>query len=171
MNLQSITSTNTNGSFTTLLSSPILTFIDSTIPYIYLPPEVCEQFENTFGLIWNSTYRLYLIDENRHEMMRYENPNITFRIAESKIGPGVDIVLPYASFVLDAKSPFVETTARYFPLRKANNESQYTLGRAFLQEACVISGSDPIFPSRLKFFQLPNHRLRTQQFFSVAMQI
>ena len=52
----------------------------------------------------------------------------------------MDIVLPYASFDLLASYPRVLNATKYFPLKRAANESQYTLGRTFLQEAYVFDG-------------------------------
>lgn len=140
VNLQSITSENASGSSTVLLSSSISIFIDSTTPFLYLPSVACDAFRDTFGLVWNEHEGLFLIDEKSHEMMQSNNPNITFTIGQSKYGgPVVQIVFPYASFELDAKPPFVkgDKSIRYFPLQPAAHEEEYTLGRAFLQEACV----------------------------------
>jgi len=50
-------------------------------------------------------------------------------------GDTVRIVLPYAAFDLKAEYPLVQNTSYYFPLKHAANETQYTLGRTFLQEA------------------------------------
>lgn len=137
--LQSIKAVNgyNNGSAISLLSQPILTFIDSTLPYIYLPLSACQAFERTFGLIWNDTAEMYWIDDALHQEFLSNDPNITFTIGDTEVpeGPTVDIVLPYASFDLEAKNPFVVNSTRYFPLQRATNDSQYTLGRAFLQEA------------------------------------
>ena len=134
--LQSITSTTANQSTTSLLPSPILTFIDSTQPHIYLPIESCEAFEKAFGLVWNATAKTYWVDDDLHQKLLTTNPNITFTIGNSLAeGPTVDVVLPYASFDLEAKSLAVANTPRFFPLRRAANESQYTLGRTFMQEA------------------------------------
>ena len=136
--LQSISGTATNLSTTPLLPSPILTFIDSTQPYIYLPIESCQAFENAFGLVWDETTKTYWVDDNLHQTLLTTNPNITFTIGNSLTGgPTVDIFLPYASFDLQAKHPAVADTARFFPLRRAANETQYTLGRTFMQEAYV----------------------------------
>ena len=137
--LQSITANYENGSAISLLQEPIWTFIDSTIPYIYLPVDACEQFERTFGLKWNATYQAYFVDDSLHENLVAENSTIVFRLASSKTGgPTVDINLPYSSFDLMMKYPLVPSKIsgiRYFPLIRAANETQYTLGRAFLQEA------------------------------------
>lgn len=138
--LQSLSVTSTthpNVSATSLLlPSPILTFIDSTIPYIYLPLEACEAFEDALGLVWNDTSAMYWINDTLHQRLLSSNPTFTFTIANSQDGgPTVDIILPYAGLDLEATYPFVLNDTRYFPLQRAANETQYTLGRTFLQEA------------------------------------
>lgn len=137
--LQSIYSTTTNGLITQqqlLLPNPIYTLIDSTLPYIYLPTEACQQFEKTIGLAWNSTAKMYWVNDTLHQSLLSENLSFTFTIRDTIAeGPTVQITLPYASLDLEVKPPFVPDTTRYFPLQQAVNESQYTLGRTFLQEA------------------------------------
>ena len=137
--LQSMTVDFANGSAISLLPEPIWTFIDSTIPDIYLPLEACQVFERCFGLVWNTTYEKYFVDENLHQSLLAANRNITFRLANTKTGGAtVDISLPYSSFDLVLDYPLVPSNmsgARYFPIQRASNESQYTLGRTFLQEA------------------------------------
>ena len=54
----------------------------------------------------------------------------------------VDIVMGYRSFDLTAEYPIVNNATRYFPLKQAQNDSQYTLGRTFLQDAYVIADYD-----------------------------
>ena len=139
--LQSVTSTHANGSDASLLSSTILTFIDSTLPYIILPREACLAFENVFGLMWNNSLGVYVVNDTLHRNLIAHNPNFTFRIADSNtVGPTVptvDIVMPYASFDLSIDYPLVPDNTRCFMLQWAQNSSQYTLGRTFLQEAYV----------------------------------
>ncbi|KAM0796924.1 aspartic peptidase domain-containing protein, partial [Usnea florida] len=143
--LQSILSTATDHSTTlvtqqqSLLPNPILTFIDSTLPYIYLPNVTCQNFEKTLGLEWNSTEELYLVNETLHQSLLSKNLTFTFTITDAiSGGPTVQIELPYASFDLEVKPPYIQDTTRYFPLQPAVDESQYTLGRTFLQEAYLI---------------------------------
>lgn len=135
--LQSITYA-MDGSTISLLPTSILTFIDSTFPFIYLPLDSCQAFEKAFDLTWNATAQMYFVNDTLHQSLTARNPNITFQIANTETGgPTVDIVLPYASFDLQAFYPMEVNTTRYFPLQRATNESQYTLGRTFLQEAYV----------------------------------
>lgn len=135
--LQSITTTDSSQNKTSLLSSGILAFVDSTVPYISLPLEACLKFEKTFGLTWDNTSQLYLVNDTLHEGLVSRNVNFTFTLGNYESGgQTVDIVLPYASFDLVASYPL--NNSRYFPLKRVANETQYILGRAFLQEAYLI---------------------------------
>ena len=51
----------------------------------------------------------------------------------------VQITLPFAAFDLEASYPIYSKATPYFSIRRAANDTQYTLGRAFLQEAYVIA--------------------------------
>lgn len=91
---------------------------------------------------------MYFVNDTLHQSLTAINPNITFQIGDTTTGgPTVDIVLPYASFDLLASYPMVLNATRYFPLQRATNESQYTLGRAFLQEAYVFDRITPVRPT------------------------
>lgn len=146
--LQSILSKDSTGLTESLLPYPIFIFIDSTLPYLYLPLETCQKFEQTFGLIWDASMSMYMVDDDLHKSLTARNPTFTFTVGDSKSSPTVDIVLPYASFDLLATYPLAPNNTRYFPLVRAKNETQYTLGRAFLQEAYVNFSLD--FPLATK---------------------
>ena len=115
---------------------------------------------------------MYYREDSQHEALLSMNPNITFTLGNSIIGDiSVDIVLPYASFDLLQASPAVESPTRVFPLRRAANGSQYTVGRTFLQEAYVWT-----YPSVQSFcllidIQLCHHRLREVQIFCISSQV
>ncbi|KAK3326079.1 aspartic peptidase domain-containing protein [Apodospora peruviana] len=119
-----------------LLSEPIDIFIDSTDPNLWLPSDACDAFEQAFGLTLDSETGLYLVNETHHQALKDSNAEVTFRLSDIKSGgEEVAIVLPYRAFDLEALPPFVKTKSRYFPLKRAANSTQYTLGRTFLQEA------------------------------------
>lgn len=133
--VQSISSTENNGKSTELLNTGILAFVDSTIPYLYLPLEVCQRFENAFGLIWDPVAELYLISQSLHSSLVARNLNFTFTLGNQPSGgKSIQIILPYAAFDLTVTSPIVNSSQIYFPLKRGNS-TQYALGRAFLQEA------------------------------------
>lgn len=122
-----------------LLPSPVMAFLDSSIPYIYLPASTCSLFESAFGIVWNDLLQLYFVNATQHVTLQTQNPNVTFTISSNYTVSKVNITLPYAAFDLAVSDPLVNGTARYFPLKRANDSSQYTLGRAFFQEAYVIA--------------------------------
>lgn len=126
-----------------LLSTVIYVYIDSLIPHIWLPLSTCQAFEQAFGLTYNESAELYFVDDTLHDKLVSQNPNVTFTLGPASAGGStVDIVMQYGSFDLMAKYPIVDNATRYFPLKQAQNDSQYTLGRAFLQNAYLIADYD-----------------------------
>ncbi|KAI5805109.1 aspartic peptidase domain-containing protein [Geopyxis carbonaria] len=123
-----------------LLPNPVLAQIDSSTPYLWLPAEACQRFEDSLGLVWNETTSLYLLNDTVVQSMKALNISFSFTLAAA---PGsdqkVDIVLPYSAMDLQTSWPFLNTTSfsNYFPLKRAV-EKQITIGRTFLQEAYLI---------------------------------
>ena len=118
--------------------------IDTSTPYLWLPENVCLQFEKAFGLTYDDQLDLYTFGSNvtQHENLVGWNMTFNFILADL---PGssrvVSLDLPYAAFDLQLTYPFPGLNAtqssgptNYFPLRRAANTTQYTIGRAFLQE-------------------------------------
>lgn len=139
--VQSISSMNQNGTGATLLANGIMSNVDSTVPQIWLPIEACQAFEKAFGLTFDETSELYLVNTALHDQLLTQNASITFTLgAAATGGQTTNITLPYASFDLLVTPPTagVANNTRYFPLRRAANDSQYTLGRTFLQESYLI---------------------------------
>jgi hypothetical protein len=119
-----------------LLSSPIYAFIESTDPNFWLPLEAVQAFEKAFGISADNSTGLYMISSSQSANLSAVNPSVTFTLGNSLSGgQTVDIVLPFNAFILRAAFPFSPNTTSYFPLRLAANDTQYTLGRTFLQEA------------------------------------
>jgi hypothetical protein len=120
----------------TLSSDPILIFIDSTDPNLWLPGSVCDAFEKAFGLTLDNESGLYLVNDTHNTDLLNSNAQVSFRLSDvASGGAAVTITLPYNAFALAAKAPLVNDSSYYFPLKRAANETQYTLGRVFLQEA------------------------------------
>lgn len=136
--MQSITASNTLTSDVTILSKGVSALIDTTLPFIWLPLPACQVFETAFGLTWNDPKQLYLINDTVHQQLRNTNPSVTFSLARNSTSPSVNITLPYGAFDLQASNPIFPNGTNYFPLRRASDESQYTLGRTFFQEAYLF---------------------------------
>jgi hypothetical protein len=125
-----------------LLSTPIIAGLDTITAHIWLPTSVCSAFESAFGLVWNETYSLYILDKDQHATLLKRNPSVTFTLSTGyeNSTDRLNITLPYAAFDLSASPPLAgNDTPHYFPLKRAANESQYTLGRTFFQEAYMIA--------------------------------
>ncbi|KAI4211390.1 MAG: hypothetical protein LQ351_005816 [Letrouitia transgressa] len=123
-----------------LLKDGIYAFMDSLVPHIWLPIEVCNAFERAVGLLWNATMQMYFVNDTVHEHLLKQKANVLFSIGQTSYGGDtINIVMPYESFDLTVGSPFFEKPQRYFPLKRAQNNKQYTLGRVFFQQAYIIA--------------------------------
>lgn len=137
--VQSWYSTESNGRQTTLLSGGVFAYVDSTVPWIVMPDEACNEIEQAFGLTMDNATGLYLLSESQHTTLSSRNPNFTFVLGNDISGGAtVSITLPYKAFDLSLSAPIVNSTSNYFPLKRGN-DSTYTLGRTFLQEAYLTA--------------------------------
>ncbi|KAL8689228.1 MAG: hypothetical protein Q9218_005052 [Villophora microphyllina] len=140
--IQGITVTNSLAE-SQLLPSGVYALIDSTVPHLWLPLPACQAFEDAFGIVFDPITNLYLVNDTQHDAMVKQDAVVTFQLGTSLLGGStVNLTLPYASFDLEANTPFVKSQKRYFPLRRAKDDSQYTLGRVFLQEAFILVDYD-----------------------------
>ncbi|KKY25057.1 putative eukaryotic aspartyl protease family protein [Phaeomoniella chlamydospora] len=118
--------------------------IDSSTPFLWMPGEVCDAFAEALGLYYNETLELYTFEGNSTVPSLLENWNLTFTfdIADTpRSSNSVELTLPYDAFNLELTYPFPNLWAnytspatKYFPLRRATDSTQYTIGRMFLQE-------------------------------------
>jgi hypothetical protein len=134
INVNSI-SMSSGGGKRNLSSTSFPAFIDSTLAYFYLPIEVCQKFEEAFGITYDNDTTLYLVNDTLHDQLVSQNANVTFTLTNVTSQVLVDVVLPYAAFDLMADYPLVKNATRYFPLKRAKDNTETALGRAFLQEA------------------------------------
>lgn len=140
LSLQWITTQNITGQTVSLLTdrAPYM-LVDFAESQIWLPVSACDKFAEAFNLTYDNTTDLYLVDSSTHAKLVQQNPSIKFRLGQSASDPAgqVDIVLPYSAFDQQASFPIYENATNYFPIRRAYNETQYTLGRTFFQEAYI----------------------------------
>lgn len=139
--VDSIMATDTLQGTYSLTSGSHFSVIDSTVPHLWLPKDVCDQFEIAYGLTYDPRTELYLVNDTIHQQLVSKNPTLTIKLANSLNGVTTNytnIELPYAALDLQASYPFYNQSTNYFPIRRAANDSQYTLGRALLQEAYLI---------------------------------
>ena len=138
--LQDIVVTNTlNGTLSLVENERILAPIDSSVPEIWLPKSVCDRFESAFGLQYHDGTGRYVLTDLARNQLRELDPTLTFTIGTNAVTGGNTTVIqiPYEAFDLQAGYPIFANATNYFPIRRADNESQYAIGRVFLQEAYI----------------------------------
>lgn len=143
--LQSAIGTNTPNGTISLSGSGngVLAVIDSTVPDMWLPEAWCDLFEETFGLRYVEATGRYLVDDEQHTELLNLDPRLTFTLGASTRGGTVArFEFPYAAFDLEGQYPVFPNATRYFPIRRAANDSQYTIGRVFLQETYMTVDSE-----------------------------
>jgi hypothetical protein len=145
LSLQRISTNITNT--TTLLDTPIFPLINTVMSHLWLPEVVCEAFATAYGLSYDSSLNIYFVNDSIHTDLLNVNPVVSFTLATSKqpdTNETVQIQVPYSSLALRLEYPYVPANhhRRYFPIRRAASDAQYTLGRAFLQDAYVIVDYD-----------------------------
>ncbi|KAI4214913.1 MAG: hypothetical protein LQ351_002626 [Letrouitia transgressa] len=135
---------------TTLLSTADSAFftLDSSTPYLWLPESVCDRVEKSLGLVYDPKLELYTFQQNTTQYETLKNWNLTFDFTISDLPNSaneITLSLPYATFDSQLEYPFPGLNAtefseptKYFPLRRAKNDTQFTLGRTFMQETYLI---------------------------------
>lgn len=120
-------------------SEGFLATIDSTLPYLWLPDEVCDAFAERFGLEYDDENEIYTVDSAAHRDNTRLNATVSFRIGSGpEMGePSTSIVFPYGAFYHTIDEPAVNKSTQYFSIKKSPN-GIYVLGRTFLQEAYII---------------------------------
>ena len=58
----------------------MLSFVDSTVPHIWLPTEACDAFERQLGLTWDNASELYLVNDSLHDSLLARNYTFTFKL-------------------------------------------------------------------------------------------
>jgi hypothetical protein len=140
LGVQSITSDSSLLGPYSMTEAGYLAVVDSTVSQLWLPDDVCDKFVKAFDLEYDRWTDLFLISDATHEKLLKLNPTFTLRLGNTAESTNqfVNIEIPYAAFDLQASYPMYRSAKNYFPIRRAKNENQYTLGRAFLQQAYLI---------------------------------
>ncbi|KAM3420492.1 hypothetical protein BST61_g3760 [Cercospora zeina] len=113
--------------------------IDSTVAQIWLPGSICDTLSDALGLQYDNNTELYFVNSTTHQSLLGQAPEFTFTLAAAASpNATTNIVLPYAAFDQQIGQPWSIEDTTYFPIRRAANESQFVLGRTFLQEAYLV---------------------------------
>ncbi|GAO18759.1 hypothetical protein UVI_02040810 [Ustilaginoidea virens] len=134
--------------------------IDTTTPYLWLPPTVCDRFARALNLTYNNTYSLYTLTNDQYRQYSSDDFSMAFTFSLSSEDnrdnfglplhvPGVvNITVPIRAFVSLLEYPFMNSTIAYgtpavpyFTLRRAPDDT-FIIGNAFMQEAYLITQYD-----------------------------
>lgn len=134
--------------------------IDSTRPFIYLPPVIYDKLSENLDLQYDNQTKSLIVPDEKQMEFKIRDPIMSFTVTplnRDKIpNKSVTIQIPYSSLLLKMDYPIAKKnqSVRYVPIRKASDSSQYVLGRTFLQNAYIVSdyerGSFSIHQAKLQ---------------------
>ncbi|KAK4165216.1 aspartic peptidase domain-containing protein [Cladorrhinum sp. PSN259] len=154
--------TSTSRALVTMEDS-ITAIVDSSTPYLWLPTEVCDRFAAALNLTWRDDLGVYVFQDGPQYTQFVNDNSLSFTFTVSGFDntdnfgqplnvPGVvNITAPSAAFAHVLRYPFRgviqygESGVPYFPLKrstKQSNNNTFIIGRAFMQEAYIITRYD-----------------------------
>jgi hypothetical protein len=116
--------------------------IESNRPYLFLPTPVCAEIARHFGAQYDKQSDHYLMSNQSYQDLQTKSTSLTFEITPPQSTKSVKITLPSSSLALRLDYPLrptIKNSSWYLPIRHAENSQQLALGRAFLQDAVLIS--------------------------------
>jgi hypothetical protein len=105
-----------------------------------LPLDVCQRFEQIFGLQYDKVNDIYIVDDTLRSSLVANNASVNFTLGNGTASVVIDFPYSFLDFTLGP--PYINTTSRVFPLRRAANASLVTLGRVFLQRIYLTANYD-----------------------------
>jgi hypothetical protein len=112
--------------------------LDSTMPYLYLPRTICDQFAKKLGLQFDEDTKLYTLNDTQRDQNLQSISSIQITVTDMEDhSKTTTISFSYAAFDVQASWPIYENSTSVFPIRRANGT--YILGRTFFQEAYIIA--------------------------------
>lgn len=125
------------------LSTIIVSYISTLVPDIWLPTAICDEFSEIYGLTYDNRTQAFYINATQHSKNLETSPIVVFDIGPELSGPSVTITMPYWNFYLAATeadtNSVIHNGGYRFPMRRATSDTQYILGRAFLQSAYLTA--------------------------------
>lgn len=115
--------------------------INTDVPHIWLPAEICQSFDKVFNLTRDLEHDLYLLDETMSAGIKKKNSTLNFQIAANvTTNETTNIIVPWSFMIL---STSIDGKDRpYIPIRCTDNQKSFTLGRSFLQAAYLTVNHD-----------------------------
>ncbi|KAG8407117.1 hypothetical protein J3458_020611 [Metarhizium acridum] len=141
-------------------NSAFTAVIDTTTPYLWLPPALCDNFATALNLTYNETFQLYTLTNEQYRQYS-SSSSLAFVFSFSSMDNHdnfgdpldvtgvVNITVPITTFVSLLSYPFMkgavgytDPAVPYFALRKAPTNGTAIIGNAFMQEAYLMTKYD-----------------------------
>jgi hypothetical protein len=132
-------------SFDASSGSNYTTHIDPTQPFIYFPSAIYDELSTNPNFQYDNHTSRLIVTDDKIAMFKTKAPQLKISITPldrlHKPGQSVEISLPTESLLQRVDYPIAQKNQSlwYVPIRRANDSSQYVLGRAFLQNAYLVS--------------------------------
>ena len=136
--IEGLSSGGAGNSTVKFLSTPVQALVNSAVPHLWLPKEVCAIFASELGLTYNVRTNYYTIDKETRTRILKQNLTFTFTLSTTT-SSSLSISIPWETFDLEYFPENYSMGLNYFPIRQAIDPPDgYILGRAFLQEVYMI---------------------------------
>jgi hypothetical protein len=120
------------------IQSQLPVAIDALAPYISLPKSTCDAIAANLPVTYQAKYGLYFwnTSDPQYERIVTSPSSLGFTFRASESSQNFTIYVPFNQLNLTLTAPLTTTSTSYFPC-KAEENTYYQLGRAFLQSAFV----------------------------------
>lgn len=120
------------------MKSQLPVSINSLAPYLHLPKSTCDAIASKLPVTYQSKYGLYFwnTDDPQYQKIVSSPSCLGFTFRESESSKNFTINVPFSLLNLTLTAPLTDSPTSYFPC-KAETQTHYQLGRAFLQAAFV----------------------------------
>ncbi|KAI0484861.1 aspartic peptidase domain-containing protein [Xylariaceae sp. FL0804] len=111
---------------------------DPSVPYLYMPPGICEAVAQYLPVTWNKSLELYTWDEDDSTSDLIGSPAFMAIVLADRDARNITVKMPFLLLNLTLTEPIVDAPTQYFPCKPWNVSeigNEYMLGRAFLQAA------------------------------------
>ncbi|KAI0598271.1 aspartic peptidase domain-containing protein [Biscogniauxia sp. FL1348] len=110
--------------------------VDGCSPYLSLPRSTCDAIAAELPVTYNSNLGLYIwnTDDEKYSKIVSSASALVFTFLGESNTQNVNISIPFRHLNLTLTAPLVQIDQQYFPCYTGPSK-QYTLGRAFLQDA------------------------------------
>lgn len=117
--LQSITTTLRGGSIK-YLNYGILAILETDIPELWLPHNVCDQIASVLNFTYHDDLGRYTMNDNAHEALQSLNGSLEFRIGSNiRSNSSILIDIPYKAFDLEASWPIFNSNDKILSAQKS----------------------------------------------------